>query len=214
SWQGGVEHADPRIGRPNRSGVLAALVVLVAAATAVVPVATVIVVLAWTVVARTADRSVTHLLLRRHASGVRRGDLPVAVASGPWHVLMALLASAIAAVVPFLVGISTTFCTGLAVAAVTGGPARPAMALPLSAGGLFATWMAWWGPGGASLRRGTRSIVRGVTGGAAVRQSLVALVLLGVVALVAVAMMRTGVPVWWPLAHAPGGTLWGLNPGS
>ena len=214
SWQGGVEHADPRIGRPNRSGVLAALVAVITAAAAVAPVATLVAVLLLTVLARATDRSVTHLVLRRHGSGVRRSDVPVAVATGPWHLLLAVIASAIGSVVPFLVGVSTTFCTGLAVASITGGAARPAMAIPLAAGGLFATWMAWWGPGGASLRRGTRSLVRGVTGATAVRQALVAVLMLGVVGLVAVAVLRSGVPLWWPLSSAPSSTLWGLNPGS
>ena len=209
-----VAHTDPRIGLANRSGVLAALVAVVTAAAAVVPMATLIALLALTVLARAADRSVTHLVVRRHASGVRRSDVPVAVVTGPWHVLLAVVASAIAAVVPFLVGISTTFCAGLAVASVNGGSPRPAMAVPLAAGALFAVLMAWWGPGGASLRRGTRSLVRGVTGPAALRQSLVAVLLLGAGALVVVAVVRSGVPAWWPFSGAPGGTLWGLDPGS
>ncbi len=212
TWHAGVEHADPRIGRPNRSGVLAALVALVAAAAAVAPAVTLVAALAVPVLARATDRSRTHLVLRRHLSGVRRSDVPVAVLKGPWHLLVAVVASAIAGVVPFLVGISTTLCAGLAVSSVTGGPARPAMAVPLAAGALFASWMAWWGPGGASLRRGTRSLVRGVTGGVALRQSLVAVLLLGVLALGVIAVMRSGMPQWWPFSGAPG-TLWGFNPG-
>lgn len=203
TWQGGVEHADPRIGRANRSGVLAALGALVVAGCAVAPVVTAASVVAWLLLARTADRSVTSLVLRRHASGVRRSDLPVAVISGPWHLLVAAVATVMSAIVPVLVGVSTAFCTALAVSAVTGGPIDPATSVPLAAGGLLATWVAWWGPGGASLRRGTRSVVRGVTAGVAARQAIVALLLLGVVALGAWAYFRHGAPMWWPRTGRP-----------
>mgnify|MGYP006876043181 CR=1 FL=1 len=41
----------------------------------------------------------------------------------------------------------------------------------------------WWGPGGASLRRGTRSILRGVSPGASASRVVGLLLIVGAVAL-------------------------------
>ncbi len=203
TWHRGVEHPDPRIGRPNRSGVLVALGVLLVAGFAVLPVVAAVLTAAWMLLARTADRSMTSLVLRRHASGVRRSDVPMAVVSGPWHAVVAVVATALALVVPLLVGVSTAFCTALAVSAATGGAAEPAASLPLAVGSLLGLWVAWWGPGGASLRRGTRSMVRGVTVNAAVRQALVAITLVAAVALGIWCYAGGGEPSWWPQRTAP-----------
>ena len=62
--------------------------------------------------------------------------------------------------------------------------------LPLVVAGVFAGLTAWWGPGGASLRRGSRSIVRGLTPGEAAGQ--VAAGILLVVAAVVLAMTLAG----------------------
>lgn len=62
---------------------------------------------------------------------------------------------------------------------------------------------AWWGPGGASLRRGSRSIVRGVTPGATATQVVAAALLLGAAVLLAVTVAGGG-PSWTPRTDAPG----------
>ena len=43
---------------------------------------------AWITLARTADRSVTSLVMRRHERGARGSDVAVAVASSPWHLVL------------------------------------------------------------------------------------------------------------------------------
>jgi serine/threonine protein kinase len=194
---------DPRIGRPNRSGVLGALLALIVAGFAAAPVVTALAVLVWFVVARTADRSVTSLVLRRHASGIRRSDLPVAVASGPWHLVVAVVASTISVLLPGVVLVATTVSTALGLSAATGGPVEPARSVPLAVGALFAALTAWWGPMGAGLRRGTRSVVRGLTRSSVARQVLVGAALVGATALAGWVVTRGGAPTWTPGSGAP-----------
>ena len=79
---------------------------------------------------------------------------------------------------------------------------QPAMSPALAAGCTVGALVAWWGPGGDSLRRGTRSIVRGV-----VRPGLPTGIVVGalvgvMLVLVAVAFAHLGVPSWWPFESA------------
>ena len=186
---------------------MAALLALLVAAAAMAPVVAAVGLLLWIVLARTTDRSVTSVIMRRHDKGARRSDIPVAVLANPWHLMLAVVASLFAVLVPALVAVSGAFCAALAVVAVqgTGSPAPDAF-IPLAAGGFLAGLMAWWGPGGASLRRGTRSIVRGISPGASASRVLVLLLLVAAVA-VAVACVVNDQPSWWPTNTSLAGQL-------
>ncbi|KRE44068.1 protein kinase domain-containing protein [Knoellia sp. Soil729] len=201
--EGGPPPVDPRIGRPSRSGTVAALLAVLVAAAAATPVVAAAGLFLWTVLARTTDRSVTSLIMRRHDKGQRRSDIPVAVITGPWHLVLEVLASVFGALMPALIALSGAFCAALAVVAVQGtGSPEPDRFLPLAAAGLLAGLMAWWGPGGASLRRGTRSIVRGTSPGVSASRVVVLLLLVAAGA-VAAAGVVNGEPSWWPT-----GTSW------
>ncbi|MGL5862040.1 MAG: serine/threonine-protein kinase, partial [Phycicoccus sp.] len=194
---------DPRIGRPTRSGSLLALLAALAGLTAAAPLVAVAALFGWMTAARTADRSVTSLVLRRHARGQRGSDLAVAVASSPWHLVVGLVGSVLTVVLPLVVGVCAMFSTALVLSGVAGGtPVRPDGAVPLVAAGVFTVLTAWWGPGGASLRRGSRSLVRGVTVQERVRQVVVGVAVVVAVALVAGAVTG-GDPSWWPRPGAP-----------
>lgn len=199
AWEAYPGEPDPRIGRPQRAGTLLALLLVVAAVTATWPVVGVVLLVSWCWVARTAERSVTSLVMRRHhRGGRRRSDVPLAVAASPWHVVMAALGTLGGLLLPVLVGVSAVFSTALATVAVTGGSPEPNSAVPLAVGGLLAALVAWWGPGGAALRRGTRSVVRGLAPGVRGAQVAVVAGLLVVAALSVWSLQRTGSPMWWP----------------
>jgi hypothetical protein len=198
AWDAGAGEPDPRIGRPNRSGTLVAMLLVVVAAAANWPAVAAAGFVLWCWVARSADRSVTSLVLRRHHRGRRRSDVPLAVAASPWHVVVGALATLGGLVLPVLVGVCAVFSTALATVAVTGGSPEPNAAAPLATGALLAGLLAWWGPGGASLRRGTRSIVRGVTPGPRAAQGAVVVLLLVAGGLAVWSSSRQGVPLWWP----------------
>lgn len=194
----GQPQIDPRIGRAARSGTVAALLATLVAAAAVAPVVAAAGLLAWVVLARTADRSVTSLIMRRHDKGPRRSDIPVAVVASPWHFVVGIISSLFGAIMPALIAVSGVFCAALVVVAVQGtGSPEPDAFLPLAVGGLLAGLMAWWGPGGASLRRGTRSIVRGLSPGPSAGRVLVLLLLVAAAAVIAAGVVE-GQPSWWP----------------
>jgi predicted Ser/Thr protein kinase len=196
-------YGDPRIGRPSRSGTLLALLAVLAAVAARAPVLAVLGLLAWVTLARTADRSVTSLVMRRHERGARGSDVAVAVAASPWHLVLGLVGAAATLVLPLFVGVCAMFASALVLTAARGTDVRTDDVLPLVVAGVFAGLTAWWGPGGASLRRGSRSIVRGLTPGEAAGQ--VAAGILLVVAAVVLVMTVTGSgPTWWPGTTAPG----------
>ncbi|HET9020408.1 MAG TPA: serine/threonine-protein kinase [Ornithinibacter sp.] len=197
-------YGDPRIGRPSRSGTLLALVALLAALTTRAPYLAVLVLLGWIALARTADRSVTSLVMRRHERGARGSDVAVAVASGPWHLVVGVIGAAVTVVLPIVVGVCAMFATALVLAAFTGDDLRPDGVMPLAVAGVFAALTAWWGPGGASLRRGSRSIVRGATPGARATQVALVVLLLAAAALLASATQTASSPTWWPSESGPG----------
>ena len=198
AWEGGAGQPDPRIGRPTRTGTLLALLAAVVAGVAGFPVAAGVFVVVWSWAARTADRSVTSLVLRRHTKGPRRSDVPLAVAASPWHLVVGALATVVSAILPLVVGICAVFSAALALVAVYGGQPHPNASGPLAVGAAVAALMAWWGPGGSGLRRGTRSIVRGISPGPRATQVLVGLALLTAAAIVVVLVQNGGTPNWWP----------------
>ncbi|MBP9917198.1 MAG: protein kinase [Dermatophilaceae bacterium] len=206
STTGGAEGAaaDPRIGQPQKSGLLAATVALLAAMAAVTPVVAVLVGLGWAWAARFVDRTVTSLVMRRFEHGRRRRDVPVTVVMSPVHVAAAGLAAAVAALLPLVIGLATVVSVALAVAAVTGGSPTPGGALGFGAGMVAAVVTAWWGPGGAGLRRGSRSMARTVGRPGLVGEIVVGVLVAGALGLGVWAVLRGGASIWWPLNSAPG----------
>ena len=206
AWQGGPGEPDPRIDRPQRTGTLLAMLVAVVAATAVFPVVAGVVAVLWSWAARTADRSVTSLVVRRYHHGRRRSDVPLAVVASPWHVVVGAVATMVSALLPLVVGVCAVFSAALATVAVVGGSPQPESALPLAVGGALAALMAWWGPGGSGLRRGSRSIVRGVSRGPRATQVVVALSLVVAAGCALWSLQHAGQPDWWP-TQSPTGLL-------
>jgi hypothetical protein len=194
---------DPRIGRPSRSGTLLALLAVLAAVTAAAPMLGVLGLLAWVTLARTADRSVTSLVMRRHERGARGSDVAVAVATSPWHLVLGLVGALATLVLPIFVGVCAMFASALVLTAARGTDVRTDDVLPLVVAGVFTGLTAWWGPGGASLRRGSRSIVRGLTPGEAAGQVAAGILLVVAATVLAVALTGDG-PTWWPRTTAPG----------
>jgi len=196
--------ADPRIGRPDRTGTLAVGGLFVVALAAALPVVALLVVLAWSLLARTADRSMTSIVLRRFHYGSRRGDVPVTVALGPWHLLTGSLAAAVGLLLPLLVGIAGVFCVALALSATTASSPNPNHPIALGGGMALALLMAWWGPGGASLRRGSRSVMRGVVREGLVTSVVSALFVVGGLGALVWLVLHGGSPSWAPMSGPPG----------
>jgi hypothetical protein len=148
--------------------------------------------------ARFSDRSVTALILRRYRYGRRRADVPMAVALSPWHLVVAAGLTVAGLLVPLLVAASAAFCATLGISALTSATVGPVLAPAAAAGFAAGTLLAWWGPGGASLRRGSRSLVRGVARGRTATSVVVCVLVLAAAVLTAVAFVRHGQLTWWP----------------
>ena len=207
AWEADPGQPDPRIGRPMRTGTLAALVVATAAAAALWPGVVVIAVVLWCWVARFSDRSVTSLVVRRFDRGHRRSDVPVAVILSPWHVFTAAVSTVAGLVLPGVVAVSAAFCSTLLITSVTSVDALRATPVSVAAGLLAGALVAWWGPGGASLRRGSRSVVRGLVRTEIGTQIVVGLLVAAAIGLAVIASVRGGDVAWWPIPGDPGAVL-------
>lgn len=194
---------DPRIGKPRRTDVLATVLVAFVALIAATPWVGLVVAVGWSWAARTVDKSMTGTVRRRHRSGRRRSDGVVAAAASPWHVVTAALTTVVAALLPLAVGAAGILASALAQNAVDGLGVRLDAPIPLAVGAFLALAIGWWGPGGPGLRRGSRSLVRGVTGVAAVRLTLMAILLVlavGVLGALAAGALDVS---WWPALESP-----------
>jgi predicted Ser/Thr protein kinase len=189
---------------PRRTGtaftLFTALVALVVCAAAW-PVLAAAVTLALMVLARSVDRGTSALARRRYDHGARRSDSLVAVVTSPWHLLAGALATVLTVLLPGALGIATVFFTGLLLSP-DGRPA-PGSLPAVAAGALVALLAAWWGVGGQPLRRGSRTLARGLTPGRSARV-LVPLLLVASAA-AGVAAVQQGAPDWTPLHTLPAG---------
>lgn len=193
-----MRRPDPRIGRPMRSGTLATALVAVVGLAALVPLLSWVVLMIWSVLARTVDHSVTSLVLRRHEAGRRRSDVPLAVIASPWHLFVAVLSTGLAMLLPIAFALAATVITagGLTAMGVASfGVEHP---VPVAVGTALGTLMAWWGPGGLALRRGSRTLVRTLLPSQIASQIVATLLLVGGAALLTWMVLDGGEVSWWP----------------
>ena len=208
---GATPAPDPRIGRSSRAGTLAALLVAFVGVTSVVPLLGWALYAVWGLVARTVDRSLTGLVLRRYEVGPRRSDIPLAVLASPWHLLTATLSTALSLLLPLAIGVIVPLVlSGLVTTTEVMAGVGPDHPLAVGVGALVGGWLGWWGLGSTSLRRGSRTMVRGSVPAGAPTVVVTALCLLGGAALLAWAVLTGEHVSWWPLA--PGSNPWDLLP--
>ncbi|USQ76887.1 serine/threonine protein kinase [Ornithinimicrobium cryptoxanthini] len=193
-----MRRPDPRIGRPMRSGTLATALVAVVGLAALVPLLAWGLLAIWSVLARTVDHSVTSLVLRRHEAGRRRSDVPLAVIASPWHLFVAVLSTGLAMLLPIAFALAATVITAGGLTAMGVASLGVEHPVPVAVGTALGTLMAWWGPGGLALRRGSRTLVRAVLPSQIASQIVATLLLVGGVALLAWMVLDGGEVSWWP----------------
>jgi serine/threonine protein kinase len=204
--QRGTSRPDPRTGQRSRVTMMLALAVGVLGVATIWPMVAICLVALWSFCARFADRSITSWVVRRHLRGRRRSDVPVAIVASPWHAVVAALVTAVTLLIPAAVAVGATYSVAFASAALAGGDPEPNRPVPLVVGGILGLFMCWLGPGGSSLSRGSRTLLRsGVPGkGAAdlvgVVDFLVATFFLIGIGLGVWAWVSGGQPDWWPLS--------------
>jgi len=195
-----VPPPDPRIGQASRTGTLAALLAALTGISAVLPTVGIALLVLWAVAARWCDKTITSMVLRRYTAGPRRSDNFVAAVTSPWHGVVAALATLLTVLIPAFVGGCTAAAVALAYSMAEGGSVYLGRPLPMAAGVLVGAVVMWWGPGGISLRRGSRSLARGVVRGQPLTQIIIGLcVLLAAIGVIFALTHLTSAASWWPI---------------
>lgn len=199
-WAPPEHGVDPRIGQHARSGTLAALLAVFLGICAAAPVVGWSLLLIWSVIARTSDHVVTSMVLRRHEAGYRRSDTAVALAMTPWHTLRGIFSTVLSMLLPVAFALATLIVSAAGLSAAGTLNADINHPVPVLLGSALGAVIAWWGPGGMSLRRGSRTVVRTVVPGRGVAQVVAGvLAAVGVVLIVlALSSWPGGAVTWWP----------------
>lgn len=184
---------------PARSGTLAALGITCVVAAATAPVVVAVIALSWSIVARFVERCMDSLHLRRVERGPRRRDVASVTALSPFYALGAVVGAVVAALLPALVAVAGYY----GAVAVMGEPGLG----PVGRAGAFmsaaaaALVVSWWGPGGRSLRRGSRRMARAVAPGRFGPPVVVSLALLAAVVFGLITQSSGYAPTGWPLSE-------------
>ncbi|MGO4662570.1 protein kinase [Terrabacter sp. 2TAF16] len=196
---------DPRIGLPMRTGLLAAVAIAWVGALMAWPGIALVVLVVLSALARATDRSVTALVLRRYDFGRRRSDVPFAVVSSPWHLVVGIIATGVGLLLPVAVALAGVFAAALLLAGTQGTDLGPGTPITLAIGGVLGLLMLWWGPGGASLRRGSRSMARRLVPAGLAAQIVSGLLAVFGVAAALVALQHGSSLTWDPFTTNPFG---------
>jgi hypothetical protein len=165
----------------------------------------------WGLSARTVDRTLTGLVLRRHRGGKRPSDVPVTVLASPVHLVTAAVSTIFALLLPLaMAAIVALVLSGLVTTTELLAGVGPEHPLPMAVGAFVGGGLGWWGLGSTSLRRGSRTMVRASVPEGAFTVVLVAVCLLGAGALGFAAYQGGDQISWWPLP--PGTSLLDLVP--
>ncbi|MBW3083829.1 Serine/threonine-protein kinase PknD [Austwickia sp. TVS 96-490-7B] len=159
----------------------------------------------WSWLTRTVDRVMTGHYLRRSSYGAGQHDIIGTVLRSPMNIILAATGTVLSAFFPLLVGYLGILLgvVGQDFGVIPGSPLNPSAPVPLFMGGVSTLIMAWWGPGGSSVRRGTRMTVRALTP-PPLGPVLMTLLFLVAAAVVGLISQSTGhLPVWGWLGPDP-----------
>ncbi|MCL2092218.1 MAG: serine/threonine protein kinase [Micrococcales bacterium] len=187
-----------------RWGSLAAAALLVVAAGARWPAATLATVVGMLVLVRTVGSDVEALHTRRMRRGVSRWDVPRALVTIPWHLVLSVLglvpALVVAAAGTVVVGGLTWRFAGAALSPAEPGAALTGWAVSLVVGllGLLLVVLTWFGPLGRTTRVGARRTLAALAPGRAGAGAVVIACL--VAATVLFSQLADGATTtWWPV---------------
>jgi hypothetical protein len=171
-----------------------AVLAFLAALGAVAPYVALGLLVAGTVLARLVDREAQSLAWRRYQRGPRGTDGLIAVVAAPWHLVVSVLVGALS--LPLVALLAAVLFAPVLVLLV-----EPAQATLIASGGAVLTVCAWWGPGGRSVRRGTRRTIS--TLAPTPVSGAVLVTLLGIAAIGLALAASSGSFTWSPFAGPP-----------
>jgi len=153
--------AAPANQQVARSVVLAALMLALSGLMALYPGLGLLVTALLITVARTVDRGSTALMRRRQVRGGRgKSDGVIALAASPVHLMAASLITLFCLILPVIMGFIVGGIVSAGAASSHGTDWEPLSAVGFASGGVAGLFVAWWGPGGSSLRRGAKITLR------------------------------------------------------
>lgn len=205
--------AEGLTGRPRNGArvpvtvAVAALGLLVMAGMASFPVVTFVVVTVWAWLARTVHSSVRGVAESRAERGPRGTDAVFAVLLAPLRAVPAAVVTLLSMVLVLLVVVAGMFGSSALMQLGGATSVDPFGEIALASGAGVGLIVAWWGPGGTGLRRGTRATLRGVSPGR-LGPAVLGVVLALAATYLALRLQGTGVTTdWYPLQNVISDTL-------
>ncbi|WGW12572.1 protein kinase [Saxibacter everestensis] len=185
---------------PSRTGTIAALLLACISVAGLGPGVVLLLALVFGVIARTVGRVSRVREWKAYRQGPGSVSGMTTVGAIPGSLLLSLLVSVVAAILPLIAGLSGAILVWLAGA--DGLPAERVITFSLWAGAALATLTAWWGPGGQGLRRGTKVTLRAMTPGR-LGASIAILIFLALALLGVTTALGGAAVTWWPLPESP-----------
>jgi predicted Ser/Thr protein kinase len=154
----------------------------------------------WSVLARTGTRLDRSVQRYRFDRGLVSGGFGRALASAPGAVVASILTSVASFILPAIAATAALVLTRLDIAGIV--PGGSSEQWSVWAAGAAGALVLWAGPGGGSLRFGSRLLVSGATRNQLGR--LIALAVVVLLILLAVMVIQAGAAMsWWPLPFNP-----------
>lgn len=154
----------------------------------------------WSVLARTGTRLDRSVQRYRFDRGIVSGGFGRALASAPGAVVASILTSVASFILPAIAATAALVLTRLDIAGIV--PGGSSEQWSVWAAGAVGALVLWVGPGGGSLRFGSRLLVSGATRNQLGR--LIALAVIVLLILLAVMVIQAGAAMsWWPLPFNP-----------
>ena len=191
---------------PRRHAIQPVLLTFLLALTALAmtrPIVAALVAASWAVLARTVEASALAMYVNAAERGRRRSDALLAVLASPLRAIPALLTTVLVLVPSVLVAAGVSVGAAALLTASSGVSIAADSESTLALGFVAGVLVAWWGIGGAALRRGSRRTMRALSVNRTGAFALASALLL-VAAYFAIASQASGMtPDWSPLSSSP-----------
>lgn len=186
----------------GRGGTIAAYALLLVAITAAMPFVGAAVALLSAAVARFVDRSAESMHWRRSLHGPKRSHVVKEILASPWRMITSCVSAAGNMVIPYAVAAGLTFVASQSIHTYGGRFDRYLQNAVLGIAMAIALLIAWWGPGGATLRQAARRTAGVVAPGKSSAAVCVAVFLIGALFIGALVLSFPSMN-WWPSIGQP-----------
>lgn len=186
----------------GRTGTIAAYALLLVAVTAAMPFVGAGVALLSAAVARFVDRSVKSMHWRRSFNGPKRSNIVKEVFASPWRMVTSCVLAVGSMLVPYAVAAGLTVAASQSIHRDGGRLDQYIQNAVIGIAMAIALLIAWWGPGGASLRRASRRTANVFAPSKFGAVLCVAVFVLGAAFIAALVLSFPSVS-WWPFVDGP-----------